>query len=101
MSLFGKMNQRKQKRRRDHPENNHGGAGGRRVAKLYITSDDFPYLPTHRKISQVEHAAVAGRISWLLLTYSCTAGWCGTELRVCRRRIVRVEATVIPGAVRF
>lgn len=32
------------------------------------------YPPTQHKISQVEHAAVAGWMSWLLLTYSCTAG---------------------------
>lgn len=48
MSLFGKMNQTEEaKRRRDHPGNNHGGAGGRRAAKLYITSGDFAFLPTH------------------------------------------------------
>lgn len=35
------------------------------------------YPPTQHKISQVEHAAVAGWMSWLLLTYSCTAGGAG------------------------
>lgn len=85
MSLFGKMNQtEKAKRRRDHPENNHGGAGGGRAAKLYITSADIAFLPTQQQISQVDHAAVAGGMSWLLLTYSCTAGCAGPScVQVC------------------
>lgn len=101
MSLFGKMNQT------EKAKTTAGSSGKQPWRSRWQKGSKALYhigrlpVPTHRKISQVEHAAVAGRMSWLLLTYSCTAGWCGTELRVCRRRIVRVEATVIPGAVRF
>jgi hypothetical protein len=72
---LGRWTRQRKQRRRDHPENKHGGTRWQKSSKALYHIGRVR-VPTHRKISQVE-AAVAGRMSWLLLTYSCTAGCAG------------------------
>lgn len=104
MSLFGKMNQTEEANDdgiiRKTTMAEQVAEGQQSFISHRATSRS--YLPTYPAQDIASGARRCCRLDVVASSNILLYCWrCGTELRVCRRRIVRVEATVIPGAVRF